>query len=115
MVPRVRSVDGRTGAIQYGFVPSHRRRTGPSGPWGGRPAGPHRRGPRGRDEHLAQADQDHGHVRPESAAPQGPGPVRRAEQRGQEHAVEPAQIGPGTSVRENDYAHRRVHHGRVRV
>lgn len=93
-----------------------RRVIGPCGPTGRssrKAIG--RDGARGSDELLAQADQDHGLVRPEPAAPQGSSPVRRAEQRGQEHAVEQAQSGQGPSVREDDRAHRRVHHGSVRV
>jgi len=74
-----------------------------------------------RHERLAQADRVAGRDRgtdvaaAAAAAAQGPSAVGRAEQRGQEHAAEPSEAGPGPGVAENDRAHRRLRRRQVCV
>lgn len=64
-------------------------------------------------ERLAEADEDFGDRGADAAAAQHPRAVRRTQQRGQDNAVEPPEIGPGTGVAENDRSHCRVYRRKV--
>ncbi|KAE9543963.1 hypothetical protein AGLY_001652 [Aphis glycines] len=64
-------------------------------------------------EHLAKADEDVGLCKADSTPAEGTRLIRRAEQCRQEHAAEPSETRPRTTVQETDRTNRRLHHRRV--